>query len=233
MKPYVICLMITSPDGGLHPSKWTASPDGTRDDWMSLYEGVHKELNGDAWMVGRATMAEITTEQPHAPSGPYEVQRPAHFVKRSAASYAIALDKSGKLHFANDKIDGDHIVVLLGPEVDDSHLAELANDGVSYLVSDTSTLDVGKMLEILGNELGIRRILLEGGGQINGSLIAEGLVDELHLVIAPALDARAGSDKVIAYGAEGLAGKAELSLIGCEQRPFGSVLLRYAVYKPK
>lgn len=43
------------------------------------------------------------------------------------------------------------------------------------------------MLDVLGRELGIRRLLLEGGG-INGSFFAAGLVDELSVIIAPALD---------------------------------------------
>jgi riboflavin biosynthesis pyrimidine reductase len=43
------------------------------------------------------------------------------------------------------------------------------------------------MLDVLGRELGIRRLLPEGGG-INGSFFAAGLVDELSVIIAPALD---------------------------------------------
>ncbi|MBY5533697.1 RibD family protein [Rhizobium leguminosarum] len=233
MKPYIICLMITSPDGSLHPGKWTKSPDGTYADWSSLYEKTHKDLWINAWMVGRATMAEISKAGPHEPQAPLNAQRPHHFANPSASSFAIALDPSGKLHFDAGELYGDHVVVLLGADVEDSHLAELAADGVSYVVSRGSSFDVGAMLSVLETELGIKRILLEGGSITNGHLIAAGLVDELSLIVAPALDARRGSDRVVEYGDEGLAGKAELSLLSCEQLEFGMLHLRYAVHKPR
>ncbi|HEY0121124.1 MAG TPA: RibD family protein [Rhizobium sp.] len=229
MKPFVICHMITSLDGGLHPSRWTRSPDGSRSDWSSTYEKIHKDLKADAWMVGRVTMAEMSRAELHAPAGPFAVQRPHHFARRDAANYAIAIDPSGKLHFKAGELDGDHVVVLLGPDVPDSHLAELSVDGVSYIVAEGPEIDVGAMLEVLGRELGIRRLLLEGGAGINGRLMAAGLVDELSLLVAPALDARKGSDRVVEFGDEGLAGKCEISLIGCEQLGDGLLHLRYAV----
>ncbi|OLP61901.1 riboflavin deaminase [Xaviernesmea oryzae] len=232
MKPTIICLMITSPDGSLHPSRWTASPDGSRSDWSKLYEALHAELAGEAWMVGRTTMAEISKAGPHPVDGPHSVERPAYFADRAAKSFAIAIDGSGKLHFEGASLYGDHVVVLLGRDVPDSHLAELAADGVSYLVSESAEMDVGAMLEMLNRELGIKRILLEGGAGTNGALIAAGLVDELSFVVAPALEARKASDRVVEFGTEGLAGKAELSLIGCDRLEHGAVHLRYKVLKP-
>lgn len=227
MKPKIICLMMTSPDGSLHPSRWTSSPDGSRADWSGLYEKVHTAHGGNAWMVGRVTMAEISKAGPHPPAAPFDVRRPHHFAKPEASSFAIALDRSGKLHFSSGDLYGDHVVVLLGSAVPDSHLAELAGDGVSYVVSEQADLDVGAMLELLGAELGITRILLEGGANVNGSLMAVGLVDELSLVLAPALEGKDGSDRIIAFGNEGLAGKIELSLIGCEALGHGALHLRY------
>jgi riboflavin biosynthesis pyrimidine reductase len=223
--------MLTSPDGSLHPSRWTKSPDGVRSDWSAVYEKVHSELAGNAWMVGRVTMAEISKAKPHPPSGPIEVERPAHFARPGASTFAIALDPSGKLHFSGDELYGDHIVVLLGSGIPDSHLAELAADGVSYVVSEKDEIDVGSMLELLGKQLGVTRVLLEGGANVNGSLMAAGLVDELHLIVAPALEARRNSDRVVEFGDEGLADKAELSLIDCERLAHGAVRLRYAVHK--
>ena len=232
-RPQVICLMMTSPDGSLHPSRWTKSPDGSRADWSDLYEKLHKKLDSNAWMVGRVTMAEISKAGPHAPSGPFDVKRPKHLARTDAPSYAIALDPSGRLHFSGGELYGDHVVVLLGSGVSDSHLAELAGDGVSYLVSEADEMDVGAMLELLGRDLGISRILLEGGANVNGTLMAAGLVDELSLILAPALEARRGSDRVIEFGDEGLAGKVELSLIGCEQLGHGALHIRYGVSKPR
>lgn len=232
MKPYIICLMLTSPDGSLHPSRWTSSPDGSRSEWSALYEKVHQQHDANAWMVGRVTMAEISKAEAHPPSGPQQVSRPHHFARRDAPSFAVALDPSARLHFAGGELYGDHVVVLLGADVSDSHLAELASDGVSYVVSDTSDMDIGAMLEVLETELGIRRILLEGGAGVNGSLMAAGLVDELSFVVAPALEAKTGSDRVVEFGEQGLAGKVELSLISCEPLGHGALHLRYKCSAP-
>ncbi|WP_432431798.1 RibD family protein [Rhizobium leguminosarum] len=183
-------------------------------------------------MVGRVTMAEISKAGAHPPSEPTEARRPIHFARPGASSFAIAIDPSGKLHFSSDELYGDHVVVLLGCEVPDSHLAELAADGVSYVVSDKKEIDVGAMLVLLGKELGISRVLLEGGANVNGPLMAAGLVDELSLIVAPALEGNRGSDRIVEFGEEGLAGRVELSLLACEKLGHGAVHLRYSVRHP-
>ena len=65
MKPYVVCLMETSLDGRLHPSRFTAGPQGGRADWGRLYEQVHSTLKADARLVGRVTMVEMAKGVPH------------------------------------------------------------------------------------------------------------------------------------------------------------------------
>lgn len=228
MKPYVICLMQSSIDGRLHPSRYTESPDGTRKDWTAAYEAAHDALGGDAWLVGRVTMAEMSKAQAHPPASPGVVDRPLHVATR-ADSYAIALDRSGKLHFGGGTVGGDAVIVLLGPDVPDRHLAELAADGVSYVVSPHANLDFTAILDTLAREFGIGRLLLEGGGGINGSLLAAGVVDELHVLVAPALDGGTAVDGIVNCGTDGLNGKIRLSLLGAEAQDHGIVALRYAV----
>jgi riboflavin biosynthesis pyrimidine reductase len=231
MKPYIVCHMEASLDGSIHPSKFTASPDCTRADLGRLYEEIHQKLEGDAWIVGRVTMAEMSKAGPHAPVQHGGVSRPYHFATRTAGKYAITIDPSGKVHFSKPDIGGDHVVVLLGRDVPDSHLAELEADGVSYIVAGETPMDVAKMLDVLGRELGIRRLLLEGGAIINGSFFAAGLIDELSLLVAPALDGRAGTatQSFAERGDTGLAGKTRLSFASCDVLEHGVVHLRYKV----
>ena len=47
-------------------------------------------------------------------------------------------------------------------------------------------------LETLKRDLGIERIMLEGGGGANGALLRAGLIDELSLVICPVIDGSTG-----------------------------------------
>jgi riboflavin biosynthesis pyrimidine reductase len=221
--------MVTSTDGRILSGRWTHSPDGTRDDWTAAYAAIHDTLNADAWIVGRVTMAEMSKAASHPPSSFPEPPRPHHFARKKAKAYAIALDPSAKLHFDKAEIDGDPIVVLLGRETAASHLAELVADGVSYLVSEGDEIDLAATLEALGRELEIQRLALEGGGGINGAFFAAGLVDELSLLIAPTLDGGTGGRALVEIDGESLAGKVELSLLGCERLDHGLAHLRYKV----
>lgn len=84
------------------------------------------------------------------------------------------------------------------------------------------------MLDILHERFGIRRLLLEGGAGINGSLLAAGLVDELSVLIAPALDGGEDVQGIVAFK-DGLAGRVRLSLIAADTLQHGIVHLRYQV----
>lgn len=229
MRPYVICLMESSIDGRLHPSRWTRSPDGTPKEWSAIYSSTHEGLNADAWIVGRVTMAEMAKGKPHAPDSALRQQRPHHFAAGHDKPYAIALDPNGKLHFAKSDVGGDHVVVLLGRDVPDSHLAELAGDGISYLVSDGPEIDLAIALETLHGHLAIERLALEGGGGINGSFLAARLVDELIVIIGPAVDGRTDSRTIVEAGEAGLIGRVKLSLRTCETLTHGAVRLTYSV----
>lgn len=227
-RPRIICLMTASVDGGLHPSRYTDSPDGTAKAWTRAYESLHERLDADGWIVGRVTMAEMAKGEPRGSTTADAPARPSLFQARDAASFAITLDRAGKIRFAGPDIGGDPVVVLLGRGVSDAHLAELAANGVSYLVSDSDEIDLAGALTTLRRELGIETLLLEGGAGINGSFLAAGLVDELNLVIAPALDGGTDAERIVAAG-DGLKGKVTLSLLGCEQLAAGAVNLRYRV----
>ncbi len=228
MKPYVVCLMETSLDGRLHPSRFTTSPQGGRADWGRLYEHVHATLKADAWLVGRVTMAEMVKGVPHPPANVGAVERPVHVAAR-AGSYAVALDPSGRVHFKGSTVGGDPAIALLGRDVPDSHLAELATDGVSYIVAAGDEIDLAAALEVLARDFGIERLAVEGGARANGAFFAAGLVDEFSVLIAPALDGRPGSEAIVDAGPEGLAGKVTLSLLSAETLDHGVVHLRYAV----
>ncbi len=229
MKPYVICHMISSVDGSVAVGHWTEGPGNSKTERSAAYAKVHAALCGDAWLVSRVTMAEMTRAAPHPSSDGDRAERPYRFANRNSKAYAIALDSSGRPHFEKPEVDGDHVVVLLGGDVTDSHLREMAADGVSYIVADGAEIDLLATLEVLGRELGIQRLLLEGGGGINGSLLAAGLVDEISLIMAPAVDGRTASRSIFEAGEHGLAGRVELDLTACERLDSGMIHLRYRV----
>ena len=228
MKPHVSILMVTSIDGRLHPSRFTASPDGTRRDWSGQYEKVHAALRANAWLVGRVTMAEMSKTGPHAPAGPWTVERPLHVAGTDAVTFAVALDSAGKLHFQGGKLSGDHVIVLLGRDVPDSHLAELAADGVSYLVSAGAEFDFPAVLDALARNFGITHLVVEGGAKTNGAFLAAQIVDELRVLVAPALDGAENIQGIVEYR-NGLAGVVRMQFKSADVLEHGVVQLTYAV----
>jgi riboflavin biosynthesis pyrimidine reductase len=87
-------------------------------------------------------------------------------------------------------------VVVLTEAVSDTHLAGLRSEGVSYFFAGKSELDLTLALEVLNRELGVKRLLLEGGGGSNGAFLRAGLVDELNLILCPAVDGAKGAPSV-------------------------------------
>jgi riboflavin biosynthesis pyrimidine reductase len=226
-RPHIVCLMNSSLDGRLHPSRWTRSPDGKASDWSAVYEAAHDAEQADAWLVGRVTMAEMAKGVPHPPHNYPTPPRPVHIARREGP-FGIALDRSGKLHFAKSDIGGDAIVVLLGRDVPDSHLAELVDDGVSYLVAEDAEMALAPLIATLAEQFGIATLMIEGGGHVNGAFFAAGLIDELIVILAPALDG-GPSTAIVEAGDAGLRGKVTLSLRTCDQLENGALRLRYAV----
>ena len=108
-------------------------------------------------------------------------------------AWAIVLDKSGKIAWGRSDVDGDPLVVILSQNVSDGHLVGLREDGVSYIFAGEREIDLAAALEALNRKLGIKRLLLEGGGAANGALLSAGLVDELSQVVVPSVEGVPGS----------------------------------------
>jgi riboflavin biosynthesis pyrimidine reductase len=106
----------------------------------------------------------------------------------------MVLDACGKIGWGRSDIGGDSIVVLLSEAVADAHLAGLRSEGVSYIFAGKSEFDL--TLDILNHELGVKRLLLEGRAGPTEPFLRAGLVDELHLILCPAVDGAKGAPSV-------------------------------------
>ncbi|ASP74409.1 5-amino-6-(5-phosphoribosylamino)uracil reductase (plasmid) [Sinorhizobium meliloti] len=233
MRPYIICHMITSIDGRLHPSRFTEAAAGVSADALSShYEEVAGRFEAEGWIVGRKTMSELATGAKRVITNAPSVAREPHVVDRNGRNLAIAIDPSGRIHYGQDHIGGDHIIAVLSEQVSDAYLAELREDGVSYIFAGPTGDDLPGAMAQLASIFGIRRLLLEGGGTINGAFLRHRLIDEFSTLIQPAVDGVAGSPSIVDYngvdGAHPGAGQA-LRLIGFEALKGGTVWLRHAV----
>ena len=84
----------------------------------------------------------------------------------------------------------------------DGYLAELRNDGVSCLFAGPDGHDLRRAMETLGESFGVRTLLLEGGGTINGAFLKAGLIDEISAVMYPGVDGLAGGPSIFEYAGE-------------------------------
>ena len=57
-------------------------------------------------------------------------------------------------------------------------------------MAGAAEVDLVKAVNMLSEHFGIRRLLLEGGGHINGAFLQADLVDEVSLLLVPGIDGR-------------------------------------------
>jgi 5-amino-6-(5-phosphoribosylamino)uracil reductase len=75
---------------------------------------------------------------------------------------------------------------------------------------------------------GVRRLMVEGGGDVQTQFLTEGLADELHLVVAPLFVGNPEATRFVGPGSFPFTGLARARLL--ETRPIGDVvLLRYSL----
>ena len=185
--------MVSSVDG----RTWQSRQRPAREKSGNLFETLHDKLGGDAWLVGRVTGREFAKKDSYpAKAASQTWPREPWIARRDAAAYGIVLDAQGKIAWGRSDIGGDPIVVVLSEQVSDAHLAGLRAEPVSYIFAGKHEIDLGLALEILNRELGIKRLLLEGGGGSNGAFLRAGLVDEISLAILPAVDGAKGAPSV-------------------------------------
>jgi riboflavin biosynthesis pyrimidine reductase len=226
MKPYVICHMNASIDGRILGSRWRPAENRM----PGLFERLHEQLGGGSWLIGRVTGSEYARAKAYPDRISRSYPREPWFARRDAAAYGIALDAQGKIAWGRADIGGDPIVAVLTKRVSDAHLEGLRQDGVSYIFAGDHELDLGLALEVLNRELGLERLLLEGGGGSNGAFLRAGLIDEISLAICPAVDGAKGAPSIFDSGDDDTAGAAPvqtMTLIGTEVLGGGAVWLRY------
>jgi riboflavin biosynthesis pyrimidine reductase len=233
MRPYIICHMGTSIDGRLHPSRFTAVAAGISAGVIrGHYEKIHESFAADGWIVGRRTMNEMAKGSERKVDNPPNIPRQAHVGNRGDRKLAVGIDPFGRAHYGKDNVGGDHVVAVLGEQVSDAYLAELREDGVSYVFAGEKGDDLLHAMEQLASLFDAERLLLEGGGKINGAFLKHRLIDEFSTLIYPAVDGVAGTQSIVDYdGAEGDrpgAGQS-LRLTSCETLEGGMVWLRHKV----
>ena len=183
--------MMPSVDGRLRTDRWDVPKSGHDE-----YERTADTYRADAWLCGRKTMQEFAKGRRRpSRSRTGTVPRTEYVVPRERGQrYAVAIDSHGKLSWSASGIEGDPLIVVLTRDVPDGYLRFLREQGISYLFagSRAGRVDLRTMLGKLRTKFGVRRLMLEGGGETNGAFLRAGLVDELSMLLTPVADGGIG-----------------------------------------
>lgn len=234
MKPEIICHIMSSVDGRVLPSRWTPSFDGTEPGKLfAEYAAIGRQLDTDAWMFGKATTREVFPDQFMPKSDSHPLPGTVHVGHRDSERLFITVDPDADIFYTSDRLRGDNIMTVLGTNATDDYLDMLEKKGISYIVLADATA-LGEAMEILSEKFGVKRISLQGGGIIDGAMLAAGLLDELSLVIYPGIDGLMTAPSIFEYlGAsdEYPAAGQSLELLSSETRSYGIVWLRYRFHR--
>jgi len=222
MKPYIVCHMMSSVDG-------RSLTDGWHLDFASdLYESTAATFEADGWICGRVTMQEIAHGDGY-PKGLADepVPRTNHFAKRDADQYAISIDPKGLVEWKSDTALKSHIIEVVTEQVTDDYLAYLQSIGVSYVFGGKTDIDLGHVIETLAQELGVKKLIVEGGSHVSGAFVNAGLVDEVSVLILPLVDGRSEHPSSFEVAMDAWKQPAYLTLTSVEQTDNDGVWLRY------
>lgn len=228
---------MSSVDGRLLNSRWTEPYDGTpASDLLQVYTSIGRELGTDAWMFGKNTLRAVFPYKWNIDGHPVPSDYPAVFIgeRRSERMFIVA-DPDADICFTASVLRGDNILVIVGRNATEEYLAHLREKRISYIIINDAT-DFREGLKAVGWEFGIRSVSVQGGGILNGALLADGLVDELSLVIYPGIDGLSGIPSIFEYvggKTSHPAGGQSLQLLSASQREHGVMWLQYRFHKTR
>ncbi len=190
-KPYIIVHMMMSVDGRID-CDMTAQLQGTNEYYQTL-----QDINAPTTLSGR-----VTAELELAQSGKFEshdsnVVGTERFSKKmDNAGYNVVVDTKGTLLWDDDAQYSRPHIIITSQQVKQDYLDYLDSKNISWIVTGESKIDLKRATEILKQEFNVERMAIVGGGNIDGSFIDEGLVDEISLLIGAGVDGRANMTAV-------------------------------------
>ena len=126
------------------------------------------------------------------------------------------------------KVGKTRVVIFTTSQTSNEQIERLRAHGVEVYVHDAPRVDLVSMMSTL-KDMGVGRLMVEGGGTMNFELMRLGLVDELMMYIAPMVFGGANAPTPADGVGAPRDAAIELKLTGGEQWEDGGALLRYKI----
>jgi 2,5-diamino-6-(ribosylamino)-4(3H)-pyrimidinone 5'-phosphate reductase len=224
-RPFVFINVAMTADGKIDTFQRKGAAISSQRD-KDRVDGLRAET--DAIMVGGKTLVEedpkLTVKSEALREDRVKRGLPPNPIKVGVVSEAKFDSHSKFLHEG-----GARIVIFTTARTSKDQLASLRSQNrVEVFVHDGEQVDLKQMMRTL-HELGIKRLMVEGGATLNFELIRLGLVDEISAYVAPMIF---GGDKAPTLAAGSGLERSEavsLKLLNAEHWDDDGVLLHYKV----
>ena len=122
-------------------------------------------------------------------------------------------------------------VIFTTRQTSNEQISLLGSSGVDVYIHDSERVELPQALTTL-RELGINRLMVEGGATLNFELLRLGLVDEVLAYIAPMIFGGQAAPTMAAGAGLERGAAIPLELINVEKSDDGGVLLKYLLERP-
>jgi riboflavin-specific deaminase-like protein len=179
--PFVFINMAMTADGKIATANRAVSSFGSRRDRDHLLE---LRATADAVMAGARTV-DLNRVNLGPGAAKYRRQR----LKRGLAEYnlRIIVSRSGTVNPKAEifKRRFSPIIVLATEQASKDRLEQLRTLAAEVKTCGKREIDFPDALRWLRQQWGVKRLLCEGGGELNDALFRAGVVDEIHVTICP------------------------------------------------
>ncbi|MGO2541826.1 dihydrofolate reductase family protein [Specibacter sp. AOP5-B1-6] len=189
-RPHVIIHTHTSIDGNIDGMDLPAFDAGSRHYQDLALTPEQQVLNVDAYLNGKTSTEDNITHygKPDVDEDAGEVPAGDFLAEPDASMYYVSIDPRGELAWEENTFGYGgvpaHFLEVLTDQASNAYKDFLRRKRISYIIAGGEQIEYELMLSKL-HGLGIKRLMVGGGGVINWSFLQNGLVDEVSMVLAP------------------------------------------------